>query len=180
MRESSTEQQFSQALERVMNKKSISKIRISDLIEESNLSRQTFYRHFRDIYDLIDWTHLYKVQLAFDLMDIGDDIVHSATVFFQLIAQNKDFYRKIITIEGYNSFYNGFYNRCQHNLLRMAGGENACDDITRFSIRFTAAGCAQILQEWIESDMAQPPEKMARLIIETLPPKLLMELKKAL
>ncbi len=57
MKEAQSKRAFSEALERLMEQKPIAKIRVTDLVEESGLSRQTFYRHLRDIYDLIDWTH---------------------------------------------------------------------------------------------------------------------------
>lgn len=43
---------FSQMLE----KEDIDKITVTKLIGECHISRQTFYYHFRDIMDVLDWT----------------------------------------------------------------------------------------------------------------------------
>ena len=39
----------------LLEKESIDKITVKQLIEECHISRQTFYYHFRDIYDLVAW-----------------------------------------------------------------------------------------------------------------------------
>lgn len=171
MGESQTKRKFMEALERVMAEKPIAKIRATDVIEESGLSRQTFYRYFRDIYDLIDWTHLEKTRLAFELMEVTDDTYQGWVVCLRLMARSKAFYQQVITTAGHNSFYNGYYARCQKNLLKMAGGERCCDAALLFSIRFAAAGITQMIQEWIEGGMEESPETMARLLVESMPPR---------
>ena len=35
--------------------KSIDKITVKDIVEQCHITRQTFYYHFRDIYDLVGW-----------------------------------------------------------------------------------------------------------------------------
>ena len=173
MKEAQSKRAFSEALERLMEQKPIAKIRVTDLVEDSGLSRQTFYRHVRDIYALIDWTHQEKTRLAFELIDVDADITHVWVVCLRLMARSKTFYQQVITTSGCNSFYNGYYLRCQNNLLRMAGGRERCDDAMLFTIRFTAAGITQMITEWITDGMAQPPEEMAKLLVESMPAKYL-------
>ena len=38
-----------------MKKKSLSKISISEIVKECQINRKTFYYHFEDIYDLLEW-----------------------------------------------------------------------------------------------------------------------------
>jgi AcrR family transcriptional regulator len=38
-----------------MRKKEIRKITIQDIMDGTNMSRQSFYYHFKDIYDVIEW-----------------------------------------------------------------------------------------------------------------------------
>ena len=39
----------------LLEKESIDKITVKQLIEECHISRQTFYYHFRDIMDVLEW-----------------------------------------------------------------------------------------------------------------------------
>ena len=39
----------------MLNKEDIDKITVTKLIGECHISRQTFYYHFKDIMDVLDW-----------------------------------------------------------------------------------------------------------------------------
>ena len=51
----STKEAFGRALKQLMNLKPIDKITVKDLVEICNVNRQTFYYHFDDVYDLLEW-----------------------------------------------------------------------------------------------------------------------------
>lgn len=50
-----TKKSLAAALKKAMETKKLSKITVSELIEECNMNRKTFYYHFKDIYDLLKW-----------------------------------------------------------------------------------------------------------------------------
>lgn len=52
----STKIKLSNAFKELSKKKQMNKITVNDLIKYCNLNRNTFYYHFEDIYDLINWT----------------------------------------------------------------------------------------------------------------------------
>src|SRR5690606_25186212 len=52
-----TKKLLSTSFKNFLNKKSFSKITIKDIVDDTKLSRQTFYYHFQDIYDLLKWTY---------------------------------------------------------------------------------------------------------------------------
>ena len=56
MRNDTTKQALANALKQLLQKKQITKITINDKAEACGISRMTFYYHFKDIYDLADWT----------------------------------------------------------------------------------------------------------------------------
>ena len=56
MKNDTTKQALSNALKQLLQKKQITKITINDIAEACGISRMTFYYHFKDIYDLADWT----------------------------------------------------------------------------------------------------------------------------
>ena len=56
MRNDTTKQALANALKQLLQKKQITKITINDIAEACGISRMTFYYHFKDIYDLADWT----------------------------------------------------------------------------------------------------------------------------
>ncbi|MBQ9066405.1 MAG: TetR/AcrR family transcriptional regulator C-terminal domain-containing protein [Clostridia bacterium] len=50
-----TEKAIATSFKHLLQKKSLNKITISDIANDCGINRMTFYYHFRDIYDLIEW-----------------------------------------------------------------------------------------------------------------------------
>ena len=50
-----TKEALAEAFEGLLEKRSIDKITVKDIVTECGVNRQTFYYHFRDIYDLMEW-----------------------------------------------------------------------------------------------------------------------------
>lgn len=50
-----TKKMLAQSLKKSMEKKTLSKVTVSELIKDCNINRNTFYYHFSDIYDLLKW-----------------------------------------------------------------------------------------------------------------------------
>ena len=54
--ENRTKQRLSRALKELLRKKPLDQIRVRELTELCGLRRQSFYYHFKDVYDLFDWS----------------------------------------------------------------------------------------------------------------------------
>lgn len=50
-----TKEKIAAAVKELMRQKSIRKITVQDIMEETGMKRQSFYYHFQDIYDVIEW-----------------------------------------------------------------------------------------------------------------------------
>lgn len=48
-----TKRALASSLKKMMEKKPLSKITVTDLTRECGINRHTFYYHFKDIYDLV-------------------------------------------------------------------------------------------------------------------------------
>lgn len=55
---------MAQSLKNWLEKKPLNKITISDITNDCGVNRMTFYYHFKDIYDLLEWAILYEGQKA--------------------------------------------------------------------------------------------------------------------
>ena len=51
-----TKRALEASLKKMLLKKPVTKITISDITEDCGVNRATFYYHFKDIYDLIEWS----------------------------------------------------------------------------------------------------------------------------
>ena len=50
-----TKRALEASLKKLLLQKPLNKITINDITEDCGVNRMTFYYHFKDIYDLVDW-----------------------------------------------------------------------------------------------------------------------------
>lgn len=50
-----TKRALEASLKKMLLQKPLNKITINDIAEDCGISRMTFYYHFKDIYDLVEW-----------------------------------------------------------------------------------------------------------------------------
>ena len=51
----STKKALAESLRRLLSKRTLDKITVKDIVEDCGVNRQTFYYHFHDVYDLLEW-----------------------------------------------------------------------------------------------------------------------------
>ena len=50
-----TKKVIAASLKRLLEQKPLTKITVTDIARDCHISRHTFYYHFRDVYDLMEW-----------------------------------------------------------------------------------------------------------------------------
>ena len=83
------------ALKELMKKKSLRKITVQNITDQSKLNRQTFYYHFKDVYDLLGW--IYKTGISSYINSDGSKDWQSLLVHtIKYARKNKSFVRNTI------------------------------------------------------------------------------------
>ena len=52
-----TKRALATSLKKLLSQKELTKIAIKDITDDCGVKRQTFYYHFADVYDLIEWIY---------------------------------------------------------------------------------------------------------------------------
>lgn len=73
-----------QSLKRFLLKKPLDKITIKDLTDDVGISRMSFYYHFKDIYDLVEWSCIYDATNALKGNKTYDTWQEGLTPFLKL------------------------------------------------------------------------------------------------
>ena len=87
----STKYQLEAALKKYLLKKPLDKITIHDLTEECGISRMAFYYHFKDIYDLVEWSCLEDAKKALEEKKTHDTWQEVFVQIFDAVKNNKPF-----------------------------------------------------------------------------------------
>ena len=74
----------------LLEKKSLSKITVSELVTLCEINRKTFYYHFADVYALFEWYLNEEIQKAIDTVNPLKDI--NATITYSIEYMNKNPY----------------------------------------------------------------------------------------
>ena len=90
-----TKRALEQSLKNLLLKKPLTKITINDIAEDCGISRMTFYYHFKDIYDLVEWVCLEDAKRALDNKKTHDTWQQGLLQIFYAVRENKPFVMNI-------------------------------------------------------------------------------------
>ena len=193
MAESSiTKNALAEALKGLMMEKNFEKISVSDICDRCNMNRKSFYYHFRDKYDLLNWIFYigFMEHIKFDdfqelfdedesgkKYDIWELIGELANYFYT----EKEFYRRALMVEGQNSFKDYFHDGL-FPVVRFYMNDVVDDDETGILTALICDACISALVRWLMSDNPDEPEKtvetmkrhlikFARRVIQDLEPQ---------
>ena len=83
---------FSEMLE----KEDIDKITVTRLIAQCHISRQTFYYHFKDIMDVLEWTFRRATQELVEQSLNAEDRLKALTAYITFVRQNRTKLKKLL------------------------------------------------------------------------------------
>ena len=162
-----TKQAIAESLKHLLLKKPITKITINDITEDCHISRMTFYYHFNDIYDLVEWVCEEDARAALSDNRTLDTWQHGFTALLETVRENKSFilnvYRSVdrMQIEQY-------LKRVTERLLlaiinEQTDGISISDENKRYIANFFTYGFIGIMLEWIHHDMREEPRQIAEI-----------------
>lgn len=102
-----TKKALASALKELMQEKPFEKISVGDICEKCDMNRKSFYYHFKDKYDLVNWifdTEVIEISRGNSYEDEFEWYEDICGYFYE----NRAFYRKALRITGQNSFTSHF------------------------------------------------------------------------
>ena len=86
-----TKRAMSAALKNLLKEKKLNKITVQDIADECGINRQTFYYHFQDIYDLVEWTCIEDTEKVIKENKTYDTWQEGFLAVFDLAKKDKTF-----------------------------------------------------------------------------------------
>ena len=157
------------AMKRLMAKKPLGKIRVTELCREAEIERPTFYYHFQDKYDLVAW-------IFFQDADSTDVLsVESAAAGMNKMRQEMLFYRRAYEDSSQNALWKYMLEYFADRYTRLAKeklGVEQLDTQVRYSIRLYCYGTVGMTREWVLQDNITPAEVIVRMMFASMPESL--------
>jgi len=82
-----TKKMLAETLLSLLEKKPVSKITVSEIVTLCDINRKTFYYHFQDVYDLLEWHLDCEVEKIIDTIDPLSDF--DTTIDYSMEYMNK-------------------------------------------------------------------------------------------
>ena len=98
-----TRQMLAQALKELMKTSPLEKISVGDITQQAGVGRNTFYYHFKDKYDLVNWIFETESAQLLDSSAPADDWGDFLGQLDSYIRQNFSFYKNALDYSGQNS-----------------------------------------------------------------------------
>lgn len=169
-----TKYRLASSVKECMKTTPVDKITVKEIVEGAGVARQTFYRNFLDKYDLINWYFDKLVLACFRQIGVSHTVEESLTQKLVFLREGKAFFMGAFRSHDHNSLKEhdfelilGFYQE----LLAKRGSRPLEEDI-RFLLEMYCQGSVYMTVKWIQGGMEEEPEKVARKLVEAMPPKL--------
>lgn len=161
-----TKQALCDALKRLLLTKQFSHITISDITDEAGFNRQTFYYHFKDIYDLLSWGFDQEMSMLTPyISEKKQNTWHEAlTRVIQYISQNKYLCTCIINGIGHEQLILSIHQSICAIIRQIITHESDLRPVPPehldFTVEFYAFAIGNCIYSWIKNGMRESPEKL--------------------
>ena len=151
------------SMKRLMSEKPFSKISVISICQGCGMNRKSFYYHFKDKYDLVNWIFYTDfINLVSEgSFESGWDLMAAVA---ELFYADQAFYCSAMKIEGQNSFHDYF----QESMTPIVGffirdllesEENIHEDEGEFLISFFCDAYLTVTLQWLERGCQVPPKE---------------------
>lgn len=169
-----TKHALAESLKKLMEENPFDKINVGDICEKCGMNRKSFYYHFRDKYDLVNWIFDTEFILAMSNKKPSENAWNFMERLLEYLYNHRDFYRKAFKIEGQNSFPEHF----QEVLISVVGeyinenvifnsvrsGKSCSEKEKDFYSFFIADGIVCAIKRWILDKNCIEPNEFLELI----------------
>lgn len=167
-----TKRALEQPLKNLLLKKPLTKITVGDITDDCGINRMTFYYHFKDIYDLVEWSCLEDAKRALDEKKTYDTWQQGLLQIFKAVQENKPFILNVyrcVHREQVEKYLQPLVDQLLLNVINEeAAGITVRDEDKQFIAQVYSYMFIGLMLDWIKDDMHEDPqqivEKLSKLI----------------
>lgn len=158
-----TKRALAAAFKELLKTKPFSKISISDICEQCEMNRKSFYYHYKDKYDLVNWIYYTEfISVAKKQKYVsGWDLLEDLCEYFY---DNREFYRKTFNVVAQNSFSEYFREVVVMIFTKIMDTIFDENEPVDFYVDFYSDAFFCAIKKWITNKDCVPP----KIFVESL------------
>lgn len=157
-----TQKALAASLKKLLEKTTLGKITVKEIVEECGVNRQTFYYHFQDISALLEWIYSTETTEAIANNKTYATWQQGFLETFRYIKQNQAW-----VVNSYHSLSREHLERYLYNVVyklmidvvnEQAQGMHVSEKDKTFIANFYKYAFVGLMLEWIRTGMKEQPE----------------------
>lgn len=160
---SQTKKVLAEAMKSLMEREPFGKISVGDICSLCQMNRKSFYYHFRDKYDLVNWIFQTEFLLTIQpesMTDIWQVIEDLCRYFYD----NRAFYYNALSVQGQNSFQDYFREIVAPVFYGYAAQKLTAAEDEEFFVNFYSDALIAAILRWLSRKDCMPPERFTGLL----------------
>ena len=152
-----TKRALEQSLKNLLLQKPLHKITISDIADDCGINRMTFYYHFKDIYDLVEWSCQEDAAKALAGKKTYETWQQGFEQIFEAVLANKPFimnvYHSVSREQVENYLYKLTYDLLEGVVEEQAAGMSVRPEDKAFIANVYKYAFVGLMLDWIRRGM---------------------------
>ena len=154
------------SLKKLLLQKPLNKITINDITEDCGINRMTFYYHFRDIYDLVEWVCMEDAKKALADNKTYETWQQGFVRIFDAVRENKPFIMNVYRCVSREQVEK-YLTPLTDDLLMGVINELSAEMVVRaedkaFIAQVYSYAFVGLMLDWIKGDMKGDPQVMVQ------------------
>lgn len=159
-----TKRALEQSLKNLLLQKPLTKITINDITTDCGINRMTFYYHFKDIYDLVEWVCMEDAKQALENRAGYDTWQQGYLQIFETVRDNKPFVMNVyrcVHQEQVEKYLGPQVDRLVLEIINSEMGDAVLrEDDKEFIARIYSHVFIGVMLDWIKDDMREEPRRI--------------------
>ena len=160
---------LAESFKELVLKQPIEKITIKEITDKAGVIRPTFYNHFQDKYELLEWIISDQLLKPIEPLLQNGMVNEALLLLFTNIEKEREFYMKASRLEGQNSF-ESIAKACVERVLLKIIQESAVGKPPKYVwltperiAEYYAQSMCYVVIRWIESGMTISPKELIEI-----------------
>lgn len=157
---------IAEVFKELAKKNRMEKISIRSITTAAHINHSTFYYHFKDKSDLVEWIFFEDIVKNF-VKPINDDWTFNVIHLLETFRNNRGFYKQVLNLDSYHNL-----QKFLHDVTRKTT-RIYIDDVLQsrkldtfeknFLIEFISAGYVETYINYLRGDCQEDPQKLVQI-----------------
>ena len=161
------DQLLAKSLKEIAVRRPVEKITIKEITDKAGVIRPTFYNHFQDKFELIEWIIRTELLEPVEPLIRNEMMIEAMVLLFTNIEKDKAFYSQLVKMEGSVKFHD-IAKKCVREVLLELIQNESSGRVSKHKwltpeviSSYYAQSMCFATEEWISMGMTISPREMA-------------------